>query len=178
MLDFPGPEGRCERHLGAGDTYVRVGILDILSLPSRHVASTVSHFVMTKQFASLTPQAVAVWCRRAGHETFYAPYYGVGNPQRRLPSDLDIVFICSYTQASPHLRFYQDHHLLVEPACGASLAALYEEADFLSGKQNILAIVCGGAGVTISQLEQWERTGSPPTTETKRTPLPLGEPLI
>ncbi len=55
------------------------------------------------------------------------------------------------------LRFSQDHRLLVEPACGASLAALYEEADFLSGKQNILAIVCGGVGVTISQLEQWDR---------------------
>ncbi len=54
------------------------------------------------------------------------------------------------------LRFSQDHRLLVEPACGASLAALYEEADFLSGKQNILAIVCGGVGVTISQLEQWD----------------------
>ena len=50
----------------------------------------------------------------------------------------------------------QDHRLLVEPACGASLAALYDEADFLSGKQTILAIVCGGVGVTISQLEQWE----------------------
>ena len=80
---------------------MRVGILDILSLPSRHLASTVYHFVMTKQYASVTPQAVAVWCRRAGHETFYATYYGVGNLQRRLPSDLDVVFICSYTQASP-----------------------------------------------------------------------------
>ncbi len=85
---------------GTGNTYVRVGILDILSLPSRHPANTVYHFVMTKQFASVTPQAVAVWCRRAEHETFYATYYGVGNPQRRLPSDLDVVFICSYTQAS------------------------------------------------------------------------------
>ena len=54
------------------------------------------------------------------------------------------------------LRFSQDHRLLVEPACGASLAALYEGADFLSHKQNILTIVCGGVGVTISQLEQWE----------------------
>lgn len=80
---------------------MRVGILEILSLPSRQPANTVYHFVMTKQFASVTPQAVAVWCRRAGHETFYATYYGVGDPQRRLPSDLDVVFLCSYTQASP-----------------------------------------------------------------------------
>jgi len=55
------------------------------------------------------------------------------------------------------LRFSQDHRLLVEPACGASLAAVYDEADFLSDKQNVLVIVCGGVGVTISQLELWDR---------------------
>lgn len=55
------------------------------------------------------------------------------------------------------LRFSQDHRLLVEPACGASLSALYDEAEFLSSKQNILVIVCGGVSVTISQLEQWKR---------------------
>jgi radical SAM superfamily enzyme YgiQ (UPF0313 family) len=80
---------------------LRVGILDILAAPSRHLASTFYHFVLTKQYASVTPQAIAVWCRRAGYDTFYATYYGVGRPERRLPPDLDVVFICSYTQASP-----------------------------------------------------------------------------
>ncbi len=55
------------------------------------------------------------------------------------------------------LQFSIDHRLLVEPACGASLAAIYHPIDFLMDKRNILVIVCGGAGVTISQLEDWKR---------------------
>lgn len=80
---------------------MRVGILDILALPSRGPASTVYHALLTKQFASITPQAIAVWCRRLGHETFYAAYYGSGDAYRLLPHDLDVVFIASYTQVSP-----------------------------------------------------------------------------
>ncbi len=79
---------------------MRVGILDILALPARHPADISYHLLITKQFASITPQAVAVWCRRLGHETFYAVYYGVGDARRLLPTDLDIVFIACYTQAS------------------------------------------------------------------------------
>jgi L-serine/L-threonine ammonia-lyase len=55
------------------------------------------------------------------------------------------------------LQFCIDHRLLVEPACGASLAAVYHPVDFLMNKRNILVIVCGGAGVTISRLEAWKR---------------------
>ena len=79
---------------------MRVGILDILALPSRHPAATVYHLILTKQYASITPQAVSVWCRQLGHKTFYATYYGVGDPGRRLPPDLDVVFIACYTQVS------------------------------------------------------------------------------
>ena len=80
---------------------MRVGILDILALPSQGPADTVYHALLTKQFASITPQAVSVWCRRLGHETFYAVYYGVGDVHRLLPPDLDVVFVSCYTQASP-----------------------------------------------------------------------------
>ena len=80
---------------------MRVGILDILTLPSRHPADSVYHFLLTKQWASLTPQAISVWCRRMGHETFYQTYYGLGDPGRRLPADLDWVFISCHTQVSP-----------------------------------------------------------------------------
>ncbi len=79
---------------------MRVGILDILSLPSQRPVDSAYHFLLTKQWASLTPQAISVWCRRMGHETFYRPYYGVGDPGRQLPADLDLVFISCYTQAS------------------------------------------------------------------------------
>jgi radical SAM superfamily enzyme YgiQ (UPF0313 family) len=81
---------------------VRIGILDILALPLRHPGDAFYHLLITKQFAGITPQAIAVWCRRLGHQTFYATYYGMGRDARRLlPSDLDIVFIAAYTQASP-----------------------------------------------------------------------------
>jgi radical SAM superfamily enzyme YgiQ (UPF0313 family) len=60
--------------------------------------------MLTKQFASITPQAVAVWCRRRGYETFYATYYGVGDLHRQLPDDLDVLFVSCYTQVS-HLAY-------------------------------------------------------------------------
>src|SRR5262249_39643071 len=53
-----------------------------------------------KILASLTPQAVAVWCRQLGHQVYYATYYGQSDPKRLLPDQLDIVFIATYTQAS------------------------------------------------------------------------------
>ncbi len=80
---------------------MRVGILDILALPTRRTAENFYRLLWTKQFASVTPQAISVWCRRLGHETHYATYYGVGQPHRLLPSDLDVVFISCYSQASP-----------------------------------------------------------------------------
>jgi L-serine/L-threonine ammonia-lyase len=59
------------------------------------------------------------------------------------------------------LQFAGDHRLLVEPACGASLAAVYEPVAELSSKHNILVMVCGGAGVTIQQLQAWDRQLDP-----------------
>jgi L-serine/L-threonine ammonia-lyase len=51
------------------------------------------------------------------------------------------------------LTFLDQHRVLVEPACGASLAAIYENSDFFQDKENILMIVCGGVGVSIEQLQ-------------------------
>jgi radical SAM superfamily enzyme YgiQ (UPF0313 family) len=80
---------------------MRVGILDVLAQPARRLRSLGYGVTLVKQYASVTPQAVACWCRQLGHETFYATYYGVGNILRSLPRDLDILFVSSYTQASP-----------------------------------------------------------------------------
>ncbi len=54
------------------------------------------------------------------------------------------------------LRFTDDHRVLVEPACGASLSATYERAEPLRGHGPVLIIVCGGAGVTRDLLAQWD----------------------
>jgi len=52
-------------------------------------------------------------------------------------------------------RFLEDHRTMVEPACGASLSAVYYGCDFLKNKQNVVLIVCGGVGVTMKQMEEW-----------------------
>jgi L-serine/L-threonine ammonia-lyase len=58
-------------------------------------------------------------------------------------------------------RFLSDHRLLVEPACGASLALAYEKATELEAFSRVLVVVCGGATTSIDQIRQWsERLSS------------------
>jgi L-serine/L-threonine ammonia-lyase len=52
-------------------------------------------------------------------------------------------------------RFQSDHRLLVEPACGAALAAVYQGFEALRAFGEILIVVCGGAGVTPDLLQAW-----------------------
>jgi hypothetical protein len=78
----------------------RVGILELLTTPARGVSEHAYNLVLPKQYASITPQAIAAWCRRRGDETYYAVYWGAGDPRRLLPRDLDVIFIATYTQAS------------------------------------------------------------------------------
>jgi L-serine/L-threonine ammonia-lyase len=58
------------------------------------------------------------------------------------------------------LRFADNHRVLVEPACGASLSAVYDSAEPLEGYGPVLVIVCGGAGVTRGLLAKWAETTS------------------
>ncbi len=64
-----------------------------------------------------------------------------------LVSDRQTVTACA--------RFLDDHRVLVEPACGASLAAVYDRAEPLADKQRVLVVVCGGAGVNRELLDRW-----------------------
>jgi L-serine/L-threonine ammonia-lyase len=54
------------------------------------------------------------------------------------------------------LRFADDHRVVVEPACGAALAAVYGQATPLEGREPIVVIVCGGAGVNRELLQKWD----------------------
>ncbi len=54
-------------------------------------------------------------------------------------------------------RFIDDHRILVELACGAALAAGYNRADPLIGRDPVMVIVCGGAGVSLALLDEWEQ---------------------
>jgi L-serine/L-threonine ammonia-lyase len=54
-------------------------------------------------------------------------------------------------------RFAEDHRVLVEPACGAALAAVYRRADALAGLDPVVVVVCGGASASPKLLESWQR---------------------
>jgi hypothetical protein len=79
---------------------MRIGVLDILVDSPRTWINFAYRGVLKKQYASIIPQAVAVWSRQLGHEVAYAAYYGQRPPERLLPDDLDLVFLCTYTQSS------------------------------------------------------------------------------
>jgi len=49
-------------------------------------------------------------------------------------------------------RFIDDHRVVTEPACGASLACIYEQKAVLKPFRNPLVIVCGGATMSAEQL--------------------------
>ena len=50
------------------------------------------------------------------------------------------------------LRFADEHRLLVEPACGAALAAVYARAPCLAAAASVVVVVCGGAVVDAASL--------------------------
>ncbi|WP_456309107.1 pyridoxal-phosphate dependent enzyme [Serratia proteamaculans] len=63
-----------------------------------------------------------------------------------LVSDLAAVTACE--------RFLDDHRVLVEPACGASLAVVYDQHPQIAAYQNLLVIVCGGATSNLEHLQK------------------------
>ena len=65
------------------------------------------------------------------------------------------VVVSDQAAVSACQRFLDDHRLVVEPACGASLAAVYDRASELEDFESVLVVVCGGATTTLAQLEEW-----------------------
>lgn len=64
-------------------------------------------------------------------------------------------------------NFLLDHRVLVEPACGATLAAIYSRNQSIIAEFKApLAIVCGGATATHEQIQKWR--GKAATAESER----------
>ena len=73
-------------------------------------------------------------------------------------------WVCTDKQAvAACVRFADDHRVLVEPACGAALSAVYERAPPLlaacaaaqDGAGGVVVEVCGGGVVDLHTLSQW-----------------------
>jgi L-serine/L-threonine ammonia-lyase len=69
-------------------------------------------------------------------------------------SDQDAVAGC--------LSLLNEHRVVVEPACGASIAALDADIPTLRRAENIVVIVCGGVGTSIDQLQAWSHAFGAP----------------
>jgi radical SAM superfamily enzyme YgiQ (UPF0313 family) len=79
----------------------QIGILELLTGRTKTVGERAVHFLLKKQFISITPQAISVWCRQMGHRVHYTTYYGLGDPQKQLPQELDILFLSAPTYLAP-----------------------------------------------------------------------------
>ena len=80
---------------------MKVGIIDLLVDEAVHgPLQRLYSLYFRKQFMSVMPQVVSVWCRQHGHSVTYATYYGQAEPDRLVPDDVDVLFVSSYTQAS------------------------------------------------------------------------------
>lgn len=53
------------------------------------------------------------------------------------------------------LKFADRWRVLVEPACGAALAILDRTPQLFAKFSNLLVVVCGGVGVSLSLIDQW-----------------------
>ncbi len=80
---------------------MKIGVIDLLvdARAKGWTGSVYSHYFQ-KQFASIMPQVVAVWCRQLGHQVHYATYHGQQDPKSLLPDDLDVVFVAAFSKAS------------------------------------------------------------------------------
>ena len=93
----------------------------------------------------ITSIATSLGAKKVANKAFE---YSKQHPIRsHVLSDLEAVRGCQYLL---------DHHrILVEPACGASIAPLLHPTDVFSDVDAILVIVCGGIGVSVKQLQRW-----------------------
>lgn len=91
--------------------------------------------------------ATTLGAKRIADEAFKWSKRHLIHPQ--LVSDAQAIRAC--------LKFADDHRLLVEPACGASLALAYESFSVLKPFSSLLIIICGGSGVNRELMNQWEK---------------------
>jgi L-serine/L-threonine ammonia-lyase len=109
---------------------------------SFHAATKAGHTVELERIASIaTSLGAKRVCEQAMQWSRQHPIHSV------VVSDQSALSACE--------RFLADHRVLVEPACGASLAVVYEDAPELARFRNVLVVVCGGATATIDQIREW-----------------------
>lgn len=99
------------------------------------------------ELAAITSIATSLGARQVCNQAYmWSKTYPIKNV---VVSDRSAIAACE--------RFIEDHQVVVEPACGASLAAVYDNVPELSSFSSVLVIVCGGVTSTIEQLRRWSK---------------------
>ncbi len=75
----------------------KIGIIDLVH---KGPTDTLYARLMHANLASIMPQAVAVWCEEEGYNVQYLCYTGLEDLNKELPSDINIIFICAFTQSA------------------------------------------------------------------------------
>ncbi len=76
---------------------LKIGVIDLVS---KAPTNTLYAKIMHANLASIMPQVVGVWCREEGHDVQLVCFTGREQLDRILPTDVDLVFICAFTQAA------------------------------------------------------------------------------
>jgi L-serine/L-threonine ammonia-lyase len=127
-----------------GWSHIPIIAVETEGAASFHAATRVGHAVQLEQISSIaTSLGAKRVCDQAVKWARDHPIHSV------LVSDQSAVAACE--------RFLADHRVLVEPACGASLALAYDNSPALEAFQSVLVVVCGGATATVKQLQQWSQ---------------------
>ncbi len=99
------------------------------------------------ELAAITSIATCLGARQVCNQAYmWSKTYPIKNV---VVSDKSAIAACE--------RFIEDHQVVVEPACGASLAVVYDNVPELSSFSSVLVIVCGGVTSTIAQLQRWAK---------------------
>lgn len=93
----------------------------------------------------ITSVATSLGAKRVSDRTFQLAHAHPTDPL--VVSDAAAVDAC--------MRFLDDHRQLVEPACGAALAPVYDGHEALPDNAPLVVVACGGAGVTAEALRRW-----------------------
>jgi L-serine/L-threonine ammonia-lyase len=129
----------CRRH---GWDHVPIFAVETRGAASLHAGMLAGHPVTLEEITSIaTSLGAKRVCDRAIQWSKERPIHSV------LVSDQSALAACD--------RFLLDHRVLVEPACGASLAVVYDGVTRLNSFRNVLVVVCGGATATVDQIRQW-----------------------
>jgi len=76
---------------------LKIGVIDLVSKGPNH---SLWGRIMHANLASIMPQVVSTWCEQEGHDVKMICYTGYEDLEKELPKDVNIVFICSFSQAA------------------------------------------------------------------------------